>query len=53
MQLQITYLQNDIGKYKVFADSDMLLSILGNLISNGIKYSHKGGKIAVSAKQRG
>jgi signal transduction histidine kinase len=24
----------------------------GNLISNGIKYSHKGGKIAVSAKKR-
>jgi two-component system CheB/CheR fusion protein len=47
------YLQNDIEKnINVFADSDMLLSILHNLISNGIKYSHKGGKIAVSAETK-
>jgi two-component system CheB/CheR fusion protein len=47
------YLQNDIEEnIKVFADSDMLLSILHNLILNGIKYSHKGGKIAVSAKTK-
>ena len=46
-------LQNDIAEnINVFADSDMLLSILRNLISNGIKYSHKGGKIAVSAKTK-
>lgn len=46
-------LQNDIAENTtVFADSDMLLSILRNLISNGIKYSHKGGKIAVSAKTK-
>lgn len=47
------YLQNDIEEnINVFADSDMLLSILHNLISNGIKYSHKGGKIAVSAETK-
>lgn len=47
------HLQNDIAEtITVFADSDMLLSILRNLISNGIKYSHKGGKIAVSAKTK-
>jgi PAS domain S-box-containing protein len=47
------YLQNDIEEnIKVFADSDMLLSILRNLILNGIKYSHKGGKIAVSAETK-
>lgn len=46
-------LQNDIAENTtVFADSDMLLSILRNLISNGIKYSHKGGKIAVSAQTK-
>jgi two-component system CheB/CheR fusion protein len=46
-------LQNDIAEtITVFADSDMLLSILRNLISNGIKYSHKGGKIAVSAETK-
>lgn len=48
-----TYLQNNIEEnIKVFADSDMLLSILRNLILNGIKYSHKGGKIAVSAETK-
>ena len=48
-----TYLQNDIEEnINVFADSDMLLSILRNLISNGIKYSHKGGKIAVSEETK-
>ncbi len=30
----------------------MLLSILSNLISNGIKYSHKGDKIAVSSETK-
>jgi hypothetical protein len=47
------YLQNDIEKYKCFADSDMLLSILHNLILNGIKYSHKSGKLQSVLKQRG
>lgn len=47
------YLQNDIEEnINVFADSDMLLSILHNLISNGIKYSHKGGNITVSAETK-
>lgn len=47
------YLENHIEEnINVFADSDMLLSILHNLLSNGIKYSHKGGKIAVSAKTK-
>ena len=30
----------------------MLFSILHNLITNAIKYSHKGGKIAVSAETK-
>jgi two-component system CheB/CheR fusion protein len=30
----------------------MLLSILSNLISNGIKYSHKGGNFAVSSETK-
>lgn len=39
-------------KINVFADGDMLLSILGNLISNAIKYSNKGGEILVTAKRK-
>jgi len=35
----------------VFADEKMLLSILGNLISNAIKHSHKGGQVTVMAKR--
>ena len=36
----------------VFADGEMLLSVLLSLISNAIKYSHKGGKISVTAKSK-
>lgn len=36
----------------VFADGEMLLSILRNLISNAIEYSHKDGKISVSARAK-
>lgn len=47
------HLHNNIEKnINVFADSDMLFSILHSLITNAIKYSHKGGKIAVSAKTK-
>ena len=43
---------NNQKNINVFADSDMLHSILRNLISNAIKYSHKGGKIVVSAETK-
>ncbi len=36
----------------VFADGEMLLSILRSLISNAIKYSHKDGKVSVTAKRK-
>ena len=48
------HLHNNIEKnINVFADSAMLFSILHSLITNAIKYSHKDGKIAVSAKTKG
>jgi len=36
---------------KVYADGEMLNSILGNLISNAVKFTSKGGKIKVSSKE--
>jgi PAS domain S-box-containing protein len=47
------HLRNDIEEnIMVFADGQMLLSILRNLISNAIKYSHKDGEILVTAKRK-
>lgn len=47
------HLHNDVDEnMNVFADREMLLSILRNLISNAIKYSHKGGDILVTGKRK-
>lgn len=35
---------------EVFADEYMLASIIRNLASNAVKYTHKGGKITIAAK---
>lgn len=44
-------LSSDISSnYLVFADQDMIDSILRNLVSNAIKYTRRGGKVKVSAK---
>jgi signal transduction histidine kinase len=37
---------------EVFADTNMLTSILRNLISNSIKYSHPGGKITIEVESK-
>ncbi|MDP2888988.1 MAG: PAS domain-containing sensor histidine kinase [Bacteroidota bacterium] len=44
-------LASDISRnYLVYADQDMIDTVLRNLISNAIKYTRKGGKVKVSAK---
>ena len=35
---------------QVFADSDMLQTVIRNLVSNALKFTHKGGEVSVSAK---
>ncbi|MGE5942829.1 MAG: ATP-binding protein [Flavobacteriales bacterium] len=36
----------------IFADGKMVISILHNIVSNAIKFSHVGGEITLSAKKR-
>jgi PAS domain S-box-containing protein len=38
---------------EVFADKDMTQTIIRNLVSNAVKYTHKGGKVKVSVKTSG
>lgn len=46
------HVQQDIEEdTSVFADRNMLFSILKNIVSNAIKHSEKGGSITISAKK--
>lgn len=45
------YIEMDTG-FKVFADINMLKTILRNLISNAIKFSHKDGSIRIKASKQ-
>lgn len=47
----VSLLFNTPGPIEVFADVNMLKTILRNLISNAVKYSHPGGKIMISARK--
>ncbi|MCH8495675.1 MAG: transporter substrate-binding domain-containing protein [Balneolales bacterium] len=47
----ITIFYNQAGDIEVFADANMLKTILRNLVSNAIKYTHLDGEIMVSATQ--
>ncbi|MDZ7765985.1 MAG: transporter substrate-binding domain-containing protein [Melioribacteraceae bacterium] len=47
--ISINYTQTD--DVEVYADVNMLKTILRNLISNAIKYTHSNGEIAISAVQ--
>ncbi len=45
-------LKTDISKeLQVYADQEMLNTILRNLVMNAIKFSHEGGKIVIAGKQ--
>lgn len=47
-------LTSDIPKnLKVFADNNILQTVIRNLVSNAVKFTQKGGKISVSAKAIG
>lgn len=42
----------DIDKdIEVFADEDMLISIIQNLVSNAVKFTEKSGRVSISARQ--
>jgi len=45
-------IENEVEeKYNVLADKHVVSTVLRNLISNAIKFTNKGGKISISAKQ--
>jgi PAS domain S-box-containing protein len=46
---QINLYSSDKEDMIVFADKNMINTVLRNLISNGIKFTHKGGKVVVGA----
>jgi len=39
------------GQLKVFADNNMLQTIIRNLLSNAVKFSSAGGKVSITAKE--
>ncbi len=50
-QKQIALENNVPSEIVVFADEEMITTVIRNLISNSIKFTKRGGKISVSAKQ--
>lgn len=50
-QKSISIKNEVIGKFMVWADKNMLKTILRNLVSNGIKFTNKGGEIIVGAQK--
>ncbi|WP_195715291.1 ATP-binding protein [Ancylomarina sp. 16SWW S1-10-2] len=48
---KISLIQNELEDIKVYADEDMLKTVLRNIISNAIKFTNSGGNISISAKK--
>jgi signal transduction histidine kinase len=48
----ITIYDSSVDNIDVYADPDMLKTILLNLVSNAIKFTNSGGKISINAEQK-
>lgn len=52
LQKSITITKDHFSEATVFADRDLLSTVLRNLLSNAIKFTHPGGKVELSTKTR-
>ncbi len=48
IRLKNIELETDLASYELFADKDKIIQVIVNLMSNAVKYTDDGGKIAVS-----
>ncbi|MBN1302607.1 MAG: HAMP domain-containing histidine kinase [Melioribacteraceae bacterium] len=51
-QKDISIICNEKDEIKVFADQNMIETVIRNLISNSIKFTHSGGSIELSAEKK-
>ncbi len=49
LKKEIVLINGVLQETRIFADKNMLTTIIQNLVSNGIKFSHRGGSILVTA----
>ena len=52
-QKNIDLIKNFTKDYEVFADANMINTVLRNLISNAVKFSDPGGTVTISAEEEG
>ena len=52
MDKEISLIYEHNGNIKVFVDKNMMNTVLRNLITNAIKYTHKGGKVKITANEQ-
>lgn len=49
---EISLVSSMNSSVKAYADRNMIITVIRNLISNGIKFTEKGGKIEITAEQK-